>query len=168
MRSEPSGRTHSTADLIDPVADAIYRLVHNYRDPRTGHRGAPALAPKVGMVAGTLLNKANPDQEHQLTLTESIVLQLTAGDFGVLHAYAHVLGHAAYELPVVTVDDLELLDRYAEFHRRIGEQSGVIQRALSDGRVSPREVAEIRTCLHGVISAGLALVARIEALATAR
>lgn len=165
MTSERSLRIHRLADLVDPISDAVYQLVHNYRDPRTGQRGATALAPKAGMVPGTLMNKANPGQDHQLTLGESVTLQLAAAEFGVLRAYAMVLGHAVYELPAIQVDDLELLNRYTAYHQVIGEHAARIHAALSDQRITAEEVVSIRDALHQVIGAGLALVARIEALA---
>lgn len=163
MANRSALRSHA-AELLDPVQQAAHEVVHDFRD-RRGRRGAVALAPLVGMNPGTLTNKVNPLQDQQLTLGESIQLQVAAGDFRILHAYAAVLGHAAYELPHVDVDDLELLGRYGEYHERIGRQSAEIRLALADRRVSPDEVARIRHAFADVVSTGLALLARFDALA---
>lgn len=152
-------------DLVNPISRAAHDLVHAYRDPRNGRRGAAALAPRLGMNPGTLANKVNPLQEHELTLTESVQLQVAAADYRILHAYAGVLGHAVYELPSTgDLGDVELLTRYTEYHARVGAQAGEIRRALADRRVTTVEVEAIKDAFRSVISAGLALLARFDAL----
>lgn len=152
-------------DLVDPIQRAAHELVHDYRDGRTGRRGAPALAPLLGMNPGTLANKCNPMQEHHLTLAESVQLQAASHDYRILRAYAGVLGHAVYQLPDSTaVGDLELLSRYSEYHARVGAQAAEIRRALADHRITQGEVDRIKTAFQDVISTGLALLARFDAL----
>ena len=151
-------------DIIGALDRAVYETVHGYVDPRTGQRGAVALAPKLGMQPGTLSNKANPLQEHQLTLRESIPLQLSAWDFQILKAYARELGHAVYALPTPHVSDIELLDQYAAFHAAVGEKAEALRNALADGRVVPAEVQEVKRALYEVVASGLAVVTRLEVL----
>lgn len=157
----------SHSDLIDPIAQAAHDLVHDYRSARDDRRrGAAALAPLVGMNPGTLANKVNPLQEHQLTLTESVQLQAAARDYRILHAYAAVLGHAVYQLPeCADADDVELLTRYSQYHARMGQQSEEICRALSDRRVTAAEVQSIERAFLEVINAGLALMVRLHGIA---
>ena len=69
----------TATDYVDPQT----------QDPRS--RGSRALAPKVAMLPGTLSNKANPNCEHQLSLRESIPVQLVSNKFSILHAYARSL-----------------------------------------------------------------------------
>ena len=153
-------------ELVGPLDQAIYSTVHEYVDPVSGRRGAAALAPKLGVQPGSLSNKANITQEHtQLGLRESIPLQVTAGDYRILHAYASALGHCAYVLPRTSCSDIELLDQYAEFHQRIGDKAAAIRRALSDRRITATEAREIRALLDPMIRAALQLVARFEVLA---
>lgn len=152
-------------ELVNPIARAAHDLVHAYRDQRTGRRGAAALAPRLGMNPGTLANKVNPLQEHELTLTESVQLQIAASDYRILTAYAGVLGHAVYELPTTgDLGDVELLTRYTEYHAKVGAQAGEIRRALADRRVTAVEVDAIKDAFRSVIGAGLALLARFDAL----
>jgi hypothetical protein len=151
-------------EIIGALDSAVYDTVHGYIDPRTGQRGAVALAPKLGMQPGTLSNKANPLQEHQLSLRESIPLQLSAYDFRILKAYAWTLGHAVYALPAPDVSDVELLDQYAAFHAAVGEKAEAVRAALCDGTISHAEIDDVKRAFYEVATTGLALVARLEVL----
>lgn len=156
-------------ELYGSVETAIYETVNGYVDPRTRQRGATALAPKVGMLPATLSNKANPLQDHQLTLRESIPLQLVAGDFHILYAYNQALQHVAYQLPAThDVGDVQLLDQYAAMHAELGTLAHSIRDSLADGNVSPEEVTRTRAAFDAAARAGLGLLARLEALADVR
>jgi hypothetical protein len=118
------------------------------------------------MVPGVLSNKANPMQDHQLTLRESVPLQLAAADFHILHAYSHVLGHCAYRLPDAdSVSDVELLNTYCDLHAKVGTLALQIRSTLKDGRITEAELPPLRSAFDDLVRAGLGVVARIEALA---
>ena len=152
-------------ELFGSVEAAISETVDGYRDPATRRRGAVALGPKVGMLPATLSNKANPLQDHQLTLRESIPLQLVADDFRILHAYASALLHVAYQLPEPgDCSDVQLLDQYAAMHAELGRLAQSVRDSLADNRVTRDEVDHIRALFDGTARAGLGLVARLEAL----
>lgn len=154
-------------DLIGDLDTAIHATVHEYVDPLSGHRGAVALAPRLGMQPGTLSNKANPLQDgHQLSLREAVPLQLCTGDFRILHSFAHDLGHIAYRMPDERGgSDLEILDQYAAFVAAVGAKAETLRRALADKTITAAEAAELRLRLEAVVRAGLQLCNRIEALA---
>ncbi len=152
--------------LFGAVDMAIYKTIHGFVDPVTRGRGATALAPRLNIAAGTLSNKANPTQEHQLGLRESISLQLATLNFEILHAYNSALGHVGFRLPDADqVGDVELLDVYCEMHARVGQLAQAIRDALIDHRVSQTELVEIQTAFDSLIRAGLGLVNRIEGIA---
>lgn len=157
-------------ELYGSVETAIYETVNGYVDPNSSrHRGATALAPKIGMLPATLSNKANPLQDHQLTLRESIPLQLVADDFRILYAYNQALQHVAYKLPAThNIGDVELLNQYADMHAKIGELAQYIRDALVDGDVTHEEVRSMREAFDASARAGLGLLARLEALADVR
>ncbi len=158
--------TDAMQDLVGPLDTAIYETVAAFVDPLTKQRGATALAPRIGMVPGTLANKANPLQDHQLTLRESVPVQLTTSDFRILYAYAQVLGHAAYPLPEADkVSDVELLNTYCDLHARVGTLALQIRSSLKDGRVTQDELPALRTAFDALVRAGLGVLSRIEALA---
>ena len=154
-------------DLIGDLDTAIHATVHDYVDPLTGQRGAVALAPRLGMQPGTLSNKANPlCEDHQLSLRQSVPLQLQALDFRILHSYAHTLGHVCYRIPSERAGgDIELLDQYAEFVAAVGAKADALRQALRDKRITPKERDEIRLRLEAVVRTGLQLCNRIEVLA---
>jgi hypothetical protein len=153
-------------DLVGPLDAAIYDTVANYIDPISKRSGAAGLAPVVGMLPGTLSNKANPMQEHQLTLRESIPVQLAAHDFQILYAYNALLGHTAYKLPDVDdVSDVELLTTYCALHETVGQLAANIAGLLQDGRITRGELPALKAAFDNMVRAGLGVVSRIEALA---
>lgn len=151
--------------MMDLVEKAIYETVHGYR--AGANRGAVALAPRVGMRAGTLSNKADPAMEsHQLTLRESIPIQQIAQNFSILYAYAAVLDHCAVELGDFNqTSDVEMLDLYCEYHARIGTGAQALRNALQDRRITFIEARNVKCALLEQIRAGMELQARVEALA---
>lgn len=151
--------------MIDALEQAIYDTVHAYRG-RRGRRGALALAPRIGMNPGTLNNKAYPGHESQLSLRESIPLQLVAGDFRILDTYAAELNH--HVIPRGDFDrtsDSELLDLYAKYHAQVGQAAGAVSQALADGRVTKAEVRRVRAEFLNAARANLEFVARLDAIA---
>lgn len=152
-------------ELFGSVETAIHDTVNGYVDGVTKGRGAVALAPMLGMQPGTLSNKANPQQDHQLTLRESIPLQLVSRDFRILHAYASTLHHVAYPLPAESsAGDVELLDQYADMHAELGTMAQAVRESLRDARIRSDEVQRIREAFDATARAGLCLIARLEAL----
>lgn len=153
-------------ELYGSVEAAIYETVNGYVDPGTRtRRGATALAPKVGMLPATLSNKANPLQDHQLTLRESIPVQLVADDFRILYAYAAALQHVAYQLPDAgSVGDVQLLDQYAALHAELGLMAVQVRVSLEDEQITRQEVARVRAAFDAAARAGLGLISRLEAL----
>lgn len=70
------------------VQDAIWHTVHNYPG------GAAALAARMGLPAGTLNHKANPNNHtHHMRPDELVALQHFSGDVAVLMAMASALGY---------------------------------------------------------------------------
>jgi hypothetical protein len=159
--------TSPMEELFGPIEAAVYETVHSFVDAASQRRGAVALAPRLGMQAGTLSNKANPTMvEHKLGLSESITLQVAAADMRILHAYAAALGHCAMPLPTPRdASDVELLDAYAEVNERCGAKAKAIRDALRDGHITTAEVGEIRARFHDEIRAGMELLSRLESLA---
>lgn len=156
-------------ELYGSVETAIYETINGYVDPGSRRRGAAALAPKLGMLPATLSNKANPLQDHQLTLRESIPLQLVAHDYRILYATNQALQHVAYKLPSThDVGDVELLNQYADMHAALGKLARDIRDALADGGITQEEVQNMRAAFDASARAGLGLLARLEALADVR
>lgn len=153
---------------MDQLREAIYSTVHEYRDEQ-GKRGAVALAPKLNIPAGTLSNKANPDQENRLGLLESIPLQIVSKDFQILYAYAVELGH----LPPVPfgnfkdTSDADLVALITRLYADIGKASLALHDALKDRRITRGEYTKVRKFLLEAQQAGHELLCRMDALCCA-
>jgi hypothetical protein len=144
----------------DALEAAQYRVVHEYPG------GARALAPLVGMNAGTLSNKVSPSVEtHKLSLQEAVAISHATGDFRILLAMAQLLRHIC--LPLTDFDgvsDAELLDLYAGYHKELGETAEAIQAALADGQVTRRELNRVKAEFHEDAQAGFEFLQRLEGL----
>lgn len=149
--------------MIDALADAIYRTVHN------GHpRGAVGLGPLIGVRASYLQNKADPSHDAELTLRESIPLMRETGDYAILATLAASVDHAV--IPVgdySKTSDAALLDLYCEYHADLGQTAEAIREALgkADTRITRADVRRVRREMLEDIQAGLAFLARLESLA---
>lgn len=154
-------------ELFGQLDTAIYETVHGFRPPGSTERGAIALAPRCAMNPGTLSNKANPQMpDHKLGLAESIPLQLVSNDFSILHAYSAALGHCAYRLPGSSdASDVELLDLYCSVHEKGGLKARAIRDAIRDGRITRKELADLKALFDDEVRAGLEFFSRVEALA---
>lgn len=83
---EKGGQINITPGM--DVCDAAHLIAHHHPG------GVAALAARMGVNAGTLQNKLNPNNaSHHLTLKESVLLQQAAGNAAVLHAMAQQLGY---------------------------------------------------------------------------
>lgn len=128
---------------MDQLDEAVFYTVHDFRKGK--QRGAVALAPLVNIRPGTLSNKANPEQEHQPTLHEGVLIMRAAKDFRILYALCSILDHTI-PIPVPDlsdISDMQLLDAYANYHAEIGETSQAIREALADGEISEAEFDRI-------------------------
>ncbi len=153
-------------DEFSPLGLAIRDTVLNFVHPISKQKGATGLASLVAMNPRTLSNKANPKQDHQLGLEESVPIQIVSKNYAILYTYSRVLGHVAYQLPDPgCIGDVELLTVYCQLHADVGLMASRIRAALQDGRITHHEAASIREAFDHLARAGLGVVSRIEALA---
>lgn len=92
--SIPAGLAHVAGETMPDtpqpmsVQDAIYHTVHGYPG------GVAALAARMGLPAGTLTHKANPNNDsHFLRPDELVAMQHFSGSVAVLQAMAAALGY---------------------------------------------------------------------------
>lgn len=133
-------------DVFDPLDKAAYDTVHDYKNPRTGKKGAVGLGQVVGMPHSTLQNKVNPAMELQyLGLKEARALMLASGDHRILHQLAQDLGEACFPLPTSDfVGDLDVLEALTKWQAEIGETAQKLRDIYADGSVDAEEVEELR------------------------
>ncbi len=146
--------------MFDVVDEAIYRTVHGFPG------GAVKLAPRVNMNAGTLSNKANPTMDaHQLTVRESLSIQLSTSDCQIFYAMGVVLSHACIPLGSFNgISDLELLSSYADYHAEVGKTAQSVRDAVADGRITREECARVKRHIHRETQRAFEFLSRLEAL----
>lgn len=150
--------------IVDALDMAVMNTVHNFRDSR--RRGAAALGPRIGMVPGTLANKANPDFQHQqLTLREALQVMAVTHNYSILQALCLLMDHVAHPHPDFSAcSDAALLDLWATYLTRQGEHAATVRLALADGVVTRAELQQVREAMQICMAAGLEFIGRMEGL----
>ena len=129
------------ADEVQPdmpqglsVEDAAYHTVHGYPG------GVAALAVRMGVSANTLSHKANPNADtHYLRPDELVAIQALSGNYAVLHAMAHALGHVC--TPAVPDQaDGDPVEAFMLQQRAQGEYSAAVADALLTPQPTPTAV----------------------------
>lgn len=115
--------------------DAFHHTVHNYPG------GPEALAPRLGMSAQVLRNKANVNSTtNKPTLDEAARVMTLADDFSILHAMAEANGFVLTKLDDQPASDMAVLENVTNIWQRMGDLAAEVQKTLADGRVEPHEV----------------------------
>ena len=147
--------------MIDALADAIYRTVHD------GHpRGAVGLGPLIGVRSNYLNNKADPSHDAELTCREAIPLMRQTGDVQILATMAAAVEHGVIPLGDFSgCSDMELLDLYCKYHEELGETARAIHAVVSaGGNISVDKVRAVKGEMIEDIQASFRLLSRLEAL----
>ena len=140
------------------VLDVAYQTAHAYNG------GVPALAVRMGVVPGTLLNKVNPNNNsHHLTLREAVEMMELTGDPAVLHAIAARLGYTA--VPAVPdQSEGDPVQALAQLGMAWGDFMNYTGQALANGQhCTPnqvRAVDEFASRLLATVSHTVAMVRR--------
>jgi hypothetical protein len=125
------------------VLDAFHQTVHS------APGGCEALAPRLGMQAGVLRNKANPNcATNKPTLDEvDRVIGLT-GDCQVLHALAANQGHVCVKVErAESASDMGVLELMTKYWSTNGEVGTEIMEALADGRITKDELERVHSAI---------------------
>lgn len=124
---------------MNPI-DAFYHTVHDQPG------GAESLAPRMGMSAAVLRNKADPKKECNKPLLADVdkIMDLT-GDYRVLKALAHKHGFLLVRAPEnCTIEsDMSVLEHVTGLMVAQGKFAQEIHTALADGDLSTKEMTKI-------------------------
>ncbi len=133
-------------------------------------QGVAELAAALGMSATMLYNKANPhDVGHPPTLADAVLVIRATGNPLIVQALAHLAGGAFIPLPRTgMIDQGELLALVTQWMREQGQFFNEFDTALSDKRISPKEMRTLTTQAHKVVTACLSLVERLETMSGRR
>lgn len=133
----------------------MYRLVHEHPG------GVEALAVRVGMKAGVLRNKANPNSTTNFfTIDEMIRLCQVANDFRPLMAMNAELGHACTKIDEKPAGDFSMLESTSSIWSKMGELGQQVHTALTDGRMEEHEAKAIEQAAFALFGPVMQLVSR--------
>lgn len=140
------------------VLEAFRDTVHAH------HAGVAELAASIGMVPGTLYNKANVnDDRHPPTLSDAVLVMNHTGNKAIAEAFAHVGGGVF--VPVVTTaadQDQALFEITARWMCEQGKFFEQFHQAVADGRIDAREHAQLQRTARSVVQQCMTLLAQIE------
>lgn len=141
--------------------DAAHATVHDYPG------GSESLAPRLGMSGSILRNKVNANiNTNHLTLVDADKMMSVTGDHRILEALAQ---HHGYVLVPVEFDtpssDMAILELVTHVWRHNGDVGRAVDDALSDGRITKRELDTIKESIHRVEQTMHTMLARLKELA---
>jgi hypothetical protein len=140
--------------------DAFHHSVH------TAPGGCESLAPRMGMSAAILRNKANPNSStNKPTLDEADRLMALTGDYAVLHALAENHGFVCTRIDEQPGGDMAVLEATTDVWARLGDLGSEVHRALADGRIEPHEVKSIEAATFAAFRPMMQLLARVNDMA---
>lgn len=140
--------------------DAFHATVHGSLG------GCEALAARMGVGAGVLRNKANPNADyHKPTLADADRVMALTGDYSILHALAQNHGHVCIKLDAdVAPSDMAILESLANVWACNGAVGTEVHVALADGRLEPHEIQRIEDQVYRTIAAMKTMVARLKGM----
>lgn len=141
--------------------DAFHKTVHS------ADGGCEALAVRMGMSVQILRNKANPNNEHNVTTLKDVdlVMGLTR-DYAVLHALAANHGFVAVRVDEgVGASDLAVLDIVTKVWSGNGDLGQEVMHTLADGRVELHELAKVKDAAHRLFTFVHELMAKLQGMA---
>lgn len=129
--------------------------------------GPESLAPRLGMSAQVLRNKANPNIEtNHPTLRDIRRAMSITGDLGVLHALAQEQSHVC--IPVESdgqASDMAVLELIARVWQTNGCVGTAVNETLADGRVEKHEIDKVADQVHRTVTALHELLGRLKGMA---
>lgn len=153
---------------IDPLDQAAYETVHNFKDSSTGKKGAIGIAAITGMKPSTVQNKASRTDEYAIfNIKEMRSVMTAAKDFRMLEAMNRECGFAMTPLPDFEAfsSDMDLLAAWADWQSEIAETVQKMKSAIEDGEITAAELHDIKNELTQDYEKGLELWAVFEGMA---
>lgn len=143
------------------LQDAFYHTVHDYPG------GCESLAPRMGMTAAVLRNKANPHSTTNIpSLRDADVAMAITGNYAILHELASHHGHVCIKVDAeAPASDLAVLELVTKVWSANGDIGHAVDHALADGRVERRELLQVRAAIYRTQQAMHAMLARLEEMA---
>jgi hypothetical protein len=141
------------------VQDAFYHTVHD--------AGIEQLAPRLGMSAAILRNKADPNKEHNKPLLSDADKSMgLTGDYRILHAMAEAHGHVCIKIDAeASASDMAVLELVTHVWQSNGDVGTAVHKTLADGKVEKHEISEVRQAIYRTQKALNEMLMRLEGMA---
>lgn len=141
--------------------DAFHKTVHG------APGGCEAIAPRMGMSAAILRNKANPNSAtNKPTLDDADRLMGVTGDHSILHALAANHGYVCVQVEEgAGVPDMAVLEMVTLVWQTNGEVGAEVNQALADGKITRAEIERVRDAVKRTERALESVVARLQGMA---
>ena len=141
--------------------DAFHKTVHG------APGGCEAIAPRMGMSAAILRNKANPNSTtNKPSLDEADRLMGLTGVHDILHALAANHGYVCVRMEEgASAGDMAVLEMITQVWQTNGEVGTEINLALADGHLTQAEMDRIREKVRLAQRALESVLARLGGMA---
>lgn len=146
---------------IDPLDQAAYETVHNFKDENTGKKGAIGVSAITGMRSSTVQNKASRTEEFAIfNIKEMRTVMLGTNDFRMLSTMNRECGFAMTPLPNFEAfsSDMDVLKAWAEWQAEIAETVQKMKNMIKDGVIERHEINEVKKELVEDFQKGIELV----------
>ncbi|MFC7515066.1 phage regulatory CII family protein [Herbaspirillum sp. GCM10030257] len=143
------------------LLDAFFNTVHDYPG------GAESLAPRMGMSAAILRNKADQTKEHNkpLLVDADKAMGLT-GDYRILDALARNHGFVLHRKEDgVIASDMSVVEVVGMIWKAEGEVGAQVSQTLADGKVEKSEVEKVKEAVYRLEQMLGTLTKRLEGMA---
>lgn len=140
--------------------DAFHATVH------TAPGGCDSLAPRMGMSAAILRNKACPtNTTNKPTLDEADRLMGITGDYSILHALAQNHGFVCSRIEDGESSDMAVLESMSGLWQEFGNFGKEVHEALADGRIEQHEIKAIDGALFSFFRLAMEVRSRLNGMA---
>lgn len=148
---------HGAGCAPTTLQEALYCCVHHSK------LSPQQIAEQLGISVTYLHDAANPDREqHQFQARLLLPLMSVTGNLAPLRFLNAALGRIDIAMPAVDADGDDILGGYLRLVREVGEDSTLIEKVLSDGRVTPAECARVKRETRETAEAALHIAALVE------
>jgi len=139
--------------------DAFHQTVHSTPG------GCESLAPRMGMSAAILRNKANPNSAtNKPTLDDADRLMGVTGNYAILHALAQNHGFVCTQIDEQPSSDIAVLESVTDIWQHLGSLGAEVHKAMADGRIEQHEMKAIEAAAFTMFRPVMQLLARVNGM----
>jgi hypothetical protein len=139
--------------------DAFYQTVHD------APGGCEAIAPRMGMSAAILRNKANPNSvTNKPTLDDADRLMAVTNDYRILAALAANHGFTITKIEEAAPSDMSVFESMTHILAQLGEYTKEVHEAFADGVLEEHEMKAIDDEMFALFQCFMQFRARLRGM----